>query len=141
MLRAKAARRSRGDSIVKTYKTKRISLAGFLASGFTILAGLLVSLVVVLLFSDSPGLYTVVVAGTFTLILLVPMRALQTPKEPREKTKRKWSWRLRRRRARAASQRRTWMRKEGQSGHQPFGTPELVRSSTFVPARRRPTEP
>jgi hypothetical protein len=131
------------DRTVKKYNTRRVSLAGFLASGFTILAGLLVSLVVVMLFADSPGLYAVLVAATFGLITLIPVRALQTPEAPGPKkfTRWKWRWRWRSRRQRAASQRKHWMRKAGQSDHRPFGTPELPRPSTFVAAPRKPTGP
>jgi hypothetical protein len=126
-------------------RPRRVSLAGFLASGFTILGGLVISLVVVLVFADSPGSYMALVLATFAAILLIPVRALQTPKDPAEKKlrARRWRWRLWRRPQRPAQMRRYWKRKPGQQEHRPFGTPDVDTPcpSTFVAAPRKPTGP
>ena len=122
-------------------KIKRVSLAGFLASGFTILAGLIVSLMVVFASADSPGPYTALVLITFALITLVPLQALRERKDPAEKKARRWRWGRKKKQPRRGPPRRVWSRKPGQAENKPFGTPELPRPSTFVPARRRPTGP
>ncbi len=126
---------------MKKFTTKRISLAGFLASGFTILSGLVVCLVMAVVFSESPGPYVAVVLITFGVIMLIPLRALRPPKDRAEKKGRRWRWPWPRRRERAGRSGRYWKRKRGQVGHQPFGTPDLPRPSTFVAAPRKPTDP
>lgn len=126
---------------MKQFTPKRMSLAGYLASGFTILGGLVMSLVVVFAFSDSQARDTAIVAVVFGLILAVLLQPLRRPRDPAEKERWRWRWRWRRRAKRDGAERRYWKRKSGQSHNEPFGHREVPQPSTFVAAPRRPTEP
>lgn len=126
---------------MKPLQTKRMVLAGYLASGFTILGGLVMSLVVVLLFSDSARRDTSIVAVVFGLILAVLVQTLRRPRDPAEKKRWRWRWPWRRRAKRDGAERRYWKRKRGQSHNEPFGQREVPQPSTFVAAPRKPTEP
>jgi hypothetical protein len=126
---------------VKQLTPKRMSLAGFLAAGFTILGGLAMSLVVVFAFSESQARDTAVVAIVFSTITLVLVQSLRGPRDPAEKKRWPLRWPFRRRRKGKARERRYWKRRTGQRHHQPFGTRQVVRPSTFVATPRKRTEP
>jgi hypothetical protein len=100
------------------------------------------SLVVVMLFSESPRRDVGFLVLLFGLIIFIPVWAMRTPAPPGEKKAWRWHWRWFRRRSRTrnARQRMYWRRKRHQSHHQPFGTPERT-ASTFVAAPRKPTGP
>ncbi len=128
---------------MKLFSPNRIPWAGLLASAITIVSGLVMSLVVVLVFSDSPRRDTILLAVVFGSIILVPVMALRPPKGPKAKKDATW-WKFwRRRRRKKEMLERYWRRKRGQDHHKPFGTPEHAKpkQSTFVAVRRKPTEP
>ena len=132
---------------MKPFSPKQISWAGLLASGFVILSGFVSSLFVILAFSDSQRRDVAVVIVVFAVIVLIPIMALRTPRDPGVKKERPWwmFW-MRRKRKKEAMQ-KYWKRKRGQDRNRPFGQPEMakptpaVRTSTFVAAPRKPTEP
>ena len=126
---------------MKQFTPKRFSLAGVLASGFVILSGFILSLFVILVFSDSQTRDTVVVLVVFGVIVFIPMLVFRTPLDPAVKKHGRWWMFWRRRKRKKDLMGRYWKRKKGQEEHQPFGTREIVRSSTFVAAPRKPTEP
>ena len=113
-----------------------------LASGLTITSGLVISLFVVMAFSNSPRRDLTIVGVVFATIILVPVMAMRPPKDPAEKKPPGW-WRFwRRRKLREQELRiKSWKRRRGQSHHTPFGTKEAPRPSTFVARPRKPTEP
>ena len=134
------ARSPRGR-VVKPLSPKRFSWAGLLASGFVIVSGFVSSLFVILAFSDSQGRDIIIVAVTFVCILLVPILAMRGPRDPVEKVRRSW-WKFwRRRKSKPDSMQKYWKRRRGQERNLPFGHRKIVRSSTFVAAPRKPTEP
>ena len=119
-------------------------MAGLLASGFTIVSALLLSLVVVLVFSDSPTRDGLLVGAVFGVISLIPVWAMRTPKDPvargRPRRFRFLSF-FRRHKRQSDKEHVLWKRRRGQTHHQPFGAPEMPRPSTFVAAPRKPTDP
>jgi hypothetical protein len=132
---------SRGRTIVKPFIPKRLSWAGLLASGFVIISGLILSLFVIVAFSDSPRRDTVLVLFVFGFIVCIPFWAMRTPKVRAARKQRGWWMFWRRRRRKKDLERRAWKRKKGQDHHQPFGTSDRAQPSTFVPTRRKPTGP
>ena len=126
---------------MKPFSPRRFSWAGLLASGFVILGGLISVLFVVLAFSDSQRRDVAIVVIVFGLIMLVPIMALRTPPAPAEKKGSRWWMFWRRKKRKKDSMQRYWRRKRGQDKNKPFGHPEPARTSTFVAAPRKPTEP
>ncbi|GEM_PF-3676813 len=127
---------------MKAYDPKRAAWAGLLASGLTITSGLVISLFVVMAFSNAPRRDLAIVAVVFTAIIMIPVMAMRPPKNRAEKKPPGW-WRFwRRRKLRERELRiQSWKRKRGQGHHKPFGTRESPRPSTFVARPRKPTEP
>ena len=133
---------SKGRKTVKHFTPRKVSLAGFLASGFTIIAGFGSAFFVVMAFSDNQARDGTIVGIVFGSILLIAVQSLRAPKNPEEKKrKRRWRWPWRRGRKKNLQDRAMWKRRGGQNHHQPFGTSVVAKPSTFVSAPRKPTEP
>jgi hypothetical protein len=92
-------------------------------------------------FSDSQKRDLFIVILVFAVIMLIPILALRSTPDRKEKRPRGWwkFWRFRKRKKGPGQV--YWKRRRGQDKNKPYGHKEVIRPSTFVSAPRKPTDP